>query len=169
MWLAVAATVVGVVVVLAWVFATQPENRPFVVVAAVLVVLGVVALLGRRTWIDTGSGEVVRTTFFVRRAAVAWADADQVRFTGNRAGQLLLEVRGAGRRTSIHLPLVAVDAGGDRTQDPAFLRLLADQLETWAPQRRAVVDGLRGQADHVAAGGSVRESPLARRYLARAG
>jgi hypothetical protein len=152
-----------------WVFATQPENRPFVVGAAVLVCLGVVALLGRRTWLDTGSGEVVRTSFFVRRTAITWADADQVRFTNNRAGQLLLEVRGAGRRSSAYLPLVAVDLGGDRSQDPGFLRLLADQVETWAPQRRTVVEGLRAQAQHLDGGGAVRESPLARRYLARNG
>ena len=44
---------------------------------------------------------------------------------------------------------------------------LADQIERWAPQRVAVAKALRAQADHVAAGGSVRDSPLARAHLAR--
>ncbi|MBA2954695.1 hypothetical protein GON03_10200 [Nocardioides sp. MAH-18] len=166
MWLAVGAAVVGVVAVLAWVGATQPENLPFVVAAAVLVVLGVVALVGRRTWLDVQHGTVVRETCFVPRGPVGWADAERVAFVNNRAGQVLLEVRGAGRRSSLYLPLVAVDVGGDRSQDPAFLRTLADQVERWAPRRDSVVAGLRAQAEHGESGGSVRTSPLARRYLA---
>ena len=77
-------------------------------------------------------------------------------------------MRGEGRRTSTYLPLVAVDLGGDRSQPPEFLRVLADQIERWAPERGAVVKLLRAQADHVAAGGDVRESPVARAHLARA-
>ena len=79
----------------------------------------------------------------------------------------MLEVRGAGRRTSTYVPLAAVDLGGDRSQSPEFLRILADQIEAWAPQRGAVVKGLRAQADHLGSGGALRESPLARAHLAR--
>jgi hypothetical protein len=167
MWLSVAAAVLGVGVVLGWVGATQPDNRGFVAVGVVLLVLGVTALLGRRTWLDLAHGTVAREVLFVPRGAVGWADATTVAFTDNRAGQVQLEVRGAGRRTSIYLPLVAVDVGGDRGQDPAFLRLLAAQVETWAPHRSAVVDRLRAQAEHLAAGGEVRSSPLARRLGSR--
>lgn len=163
MWLSVAAAVVGAVVVLGWVGATQPDNLPFVIVVAVLLVLAGVALAGRRTWLDRAHGTVVREVLFVPRGPVAWADAEKVAFTDNRAGQLLLEVRGAGRRTSLFVPLLAVDLGGDRSQDPVFLRVLAEQVETWAPQRTPVVEQLRAQADHVAGGGDVRSSPLARR------
>jgi hypothetical protein len=91
-----------------------------------------------------------------------------VRIRNNNAGQALLEVRGEGRRTSTYLPLVAVDLGGDRSQPPEFLGILADQIERWAPERGAVVKLLRAQADHMAAGGAVRESPVARAHLARA-
>lgn len=167
MWLSVAAAVVGVVVVLGWVGATQPANRPFVAVAAVLLVVAAVGLLGRRTWLDPARGTVVRQVFFVFRAPVAWSEATRVAFTDNRAGQLLLEVRGPSRRSPIHLPLLAIDLGGDRGQAPAFLRLLAGQLETWAPERAEVARSLRAQADHVEGGGDLRSSPLARRLGGR--
>ena len=62
----------------------------------------------------------------------------------------------------------AQDLGGDRSQSPEFLRVLADQVERWSPERGAVVKLLRAQADHVVAGGDVRESPVARAHLARA-
>jgi hypothetical protein len=85
----------------------------------------------------------------------------------NHAGQLMLEVRGAGRRASLHLPLVAVDLGGDRSQPPEVLRALAGQIEAWAPERGSVARQLRAQADHLAGGGGVRESPLAAAHLVR--
>jgi len=166
MWLSVAAGVVGLVGVAAWVWATRPANRSSVVTGTVVLVVLLVVLVARRTWLDPQRGQVVREVLFVWRRPVAWADAERVRLSSNRGGQLLLEVRGADRRTSIYLPLVAVDLGGDRSQAPELLRLLADQVETWAPTRSAVVSALRAQADHLAGGGSVRESPLARRYLA---
>ena len=167
MWISVGAGVVGVLAVLGWVGATQPANRPFVGAAAVLIVVGGVALVGRRTWLDRSRGTVAREVCFVPRAPVAWADATKVAFTNNRAGQVHLEVRGAGRSTSLFIPLVAVDVGGDRSQEPGFLRVLADEVESWAPQRSGIVRELRGQADHLAAGGEVRASPLARRLVAR--
>ena len=166
MWISLAAALVGLAGVAAWVWATQPANRPFMLVGTAVLVVLLGALIARRTWLDPQRGQVVREVLLVWRRPVAWADAERVRLTNNRGGQLLLEVRGADRRTSIYLPLVAVDLGGDRSQAPELLRLLADQVETWAPTRSAVVSALRAQADHLAGGGSVRESPLARRYLA---
>ncbi|MBZ5738307.1 hypothetical protein [Nocardioides mangrovi] len=167
MWVSVAAAVVGAVAVLAYVGATQPANLPFVVAVAVLLVVALVFVAGRRTWVDRARGAVVREIVFVPRGPVTWADAERVAFTRNHAGALLLEVRGAGRRTSLYLPLLAVDIGGDRCQDPAFLRVLADEVARWAPSRASVADQLRTQADHLDAGGDVRSSPLARRLSTR--
>lgn len=168
MWLSVGAAVVAAVGVVVWALLTQPLVNQ---VSGVLVfgflasVLGF--LIGRRTWLDPASGVVGRDVCGLFPRTTSWAGAQRVQVGSNRGGQALLEVRGVGRRTSVYLPLVAVDPGGDRSQQPDFLRLLADQVETWAPQRRAVVAALRAQADHLASGGSVRESPVARRYLAR--
>ena len=168
MWLSLAVAVIGVVSVVVWALLTQPVASK---VAALAMAVGLVAIVGglatRRTWLDPSQGLLVREVARVWRRPVAWADAAVVRPRDNNAGQLLLEVRGAGRRTSTYLPLVAVDAGGDRSQPPGFLRVLADQIEAWAPQRGAVVRQLRAQAEHLEAGGGVRESPLARAHLVR--
>lgn len=165
-WLALAAAVVAVPAVVGWAFATQPAGNRVAALVLAVAFAGFVAWVGlRRTWLDTRRGLVVHENLLVLRRSTAWADAETVRFTPNRAGQVLLEVRGSGRPT--YLPLVAVDVGGDRCQPPGVLRLLADQVETWAPSRTAVVRGLRAQAAHVEGGGDVRESPLARAHLAR--
>ena len=167
LWLSVGVAVVGVIGVVGWALATQPvANQVAAVVVGVLLLLAVAFVTGRRTWLDTTHGLVGRDVWGVLRRTVAWRDADRVQVASNRAGQALLEVGGSGARTSIHLPLVAVDVGGDRTQDPAFLRTLAAEIDRWAPQRSAVVRSLVGQAEHLEAGGTVRDSPLARRYLA---
>jgi hypothetical protein len=169
MWLSMVAAAVGVPAVLDWALLTQPVgNQVAAAVVAVLFVGFVVFLMTRRTWLDPDRGVLVREVAGVWRRSVAWADAAQIRIRSNNAGQALLEVRGADRRTSAYLPLVAVDIGGDRSQAPEFLSALADEIERWAPQKEAVVKQLRAQADHVASGGAVRESPVARGHLARA-
>jgi hypothetical protein len=160
MWLAQGAGLVGAIAVLVWGWTTQEENRPFVVVAVVFFLVVFTPLLWRSTWIDRTHGTVVRTIMGVSRRPVTWADAARVTLTSNRAGGLLLEVRGAGRRTSTYLPLADVGTGGDRSQEPGFLRLLADEVERWAPRHGEVVARLRGQADHLERGGDVRSSPL---------
>ena len=168
MWLSAAAAAVGVAAVVVWAFLTQPVgNRIAALVVGVLVVGFVIFLVTRRTWLDPDRGLLVREVARVWRRSVAWADASELRVRSNGAGQAVLGVRGAGRRTSTYVALVAVDLGGDRSLSPEFLRTLADQIERWAPQRGAVVKLLRAQADHVASGGAVRESPVARAHLAR--
>jgi hypothetical protein len=166
MWVAVAAAVVAVAAVLVWALLTQPAgNKVAALVAVVVLVLVLGFLAGRRTFLDIGVGAVGRDVWGLWPRRTRWAEAGVVRIRSNNAGQALLEVRSTGHGTSIHLPLVAVDLGGDRSQSPEFLRTLADQIETWGPERGAVVRSLRAQADHVESGGVVRESPLARAHL----
>jgi hypothetical protein len=50
--------------------------------------------------------------------------------------------------------------------DAAHGRLVREWWRVWT---RGVASQLRGQANHLATGGSVRESPLARGHLARVG
>lgn len=164
MWLAVAVAVVGIGAVTGYLALDTATRIPAVVVGVLLLgFLGV--LLSRRTWLDTARGGVVRETARVYRREVEWAGARSVQVRSNNAGQALLQVQGSGG--SAWIPLVAVDAGGDRSQEPRFLELLADEIERWAPERGAVVKQLRSQAAHVASGGNVRDSPIARAHLAR--
>ena len=168
MWVSAIVAAVSIPALVVWALLTQPVTNQIAGVVGSTVLLVVFALLiFRNTSVDTERGLVVRTICGVWDRPVAWAGAARVRIRNNNAGQALLEVRGEGRRTSTYLPLVAVDLGGDRSQPPEVLRMLADQIERWAPERGAVVKQLRAQADHVAAGGTVRESPVARAHLAR--
>lgn len=170
MWFAVAVAAVGVPAVIAWALVTQPLANQVAAVVLGVVVLGVLlVLVSRRTWLDTSGGALVRSTAGLSGRGVAWSEAEVLGIRSNNAGQALLEVRGAGRRTSAYVPLVAVDLGGDRSQSPEFLRTLADQLEQWAPRQGAVTKVLRAQAEYVSGGGSVRESPIARAHLSGRG
>ncbi len=163
-WLSMAVAVGGLVAVVGYFSLAGPTRVPAIVVGVLL--LGSFAvLLSRRTWLDAANGRVVRETARVYRRAVPWAEARAVQVRSNNAGQALLQVQGGGG--SAWIPLVAVDLGGDRTQQPQFLELLADEVERWAPTRGAVVKQLRAQAAHVASGGTVRDSPIARAHLAR--
>ena len=169
MWISGIAAALAIPALVVWALLTQPmENQVAAVVVGAILLAFFVILIFRTTSLDTERGLVVRTVCGTWKRSVAWADASVVRIRDNNAGQALLEVRGRGRRTSAYLPLVAVDLGGDRSQSPEFLRVLADQVERWSPERGAVVKLLRAQADHVDAGGDVRESPVARAHLARA-
>ena len=168
MWLSGAVAALAIPAVAVWAFLTQPVGNQ---VAAVVLCLAMLALLGglvwRRTWLDVERGLLVRELLGSIRRTASWVDASRVRVRSNHGGQALLEVRAAGRRTSTYIPLVAIDLGGDRSQSPEFLGVLADQIERWSPQRVALVRSLRAQADHLVTGGSVRDSPLARAHLAR--
>ena len=98
MWLSLAAGFIAIPAAAAWAWVTQPESRVVTAVLAVLMIGALVLLVLRRTWLDTQHGLLVREVLFVLRRPAAWADAEVVRFTDNRVGQLMLEVRGPGRR-----------------------------------------------------------------------
>ena len=84
-----------------------------------------------------------------------------LRFRSNHQGMIWLQARGRGRRRSIHVPVVADDERGARSQPVEVLRLLAVEIRHWAPpDHHAVADELDAQADHLEAGGRIEESPL---------
>ena len=61
----------------------------------------------------------------------------------------------------IFIPLLRLDVYDHGSQEPAVLRLLAEQIAHRVPTKREMVDRLNRQADHVAAGGPPDSSPLA--------
>ena len=164
-WASLGVAFVGALAVLGFYAATDATNRPFAVgLAAVLVVVAVL-VLARRRWLEAGSGEVVVQVAGVWRRRWRLAEASAVKLVPNHAGQVLLRIEDPDRRAPFHHALVANDLGGERAQPPQHLRALAEVIERWAPRQRAVVDALRAQADHLEAGGTTSESPLARRHL----
>jgi hypothetical protein len=154
-WLA--GTAVLVLGVLAWVAATQPQNRWAVAVLSVLLVVVVLAVTASRTWIEPGSGTVVRQLLGWRRQ-VQWASATTIALVPNRAGVLLLGIR---RRRWTYLPVLALTDYVQRSQPPELLYLLADQIDRFAPTAHPVALQLRGQADQLVAGVPAANSPLA--------
>jgi hypothetical protein len=153
----VAGTVVLAAVVLGWVALTQPGNRWAVAVATVLLGLATVRALARRIWLEPATGAVVRTSLRVRHR-VELGSARSIRFVDSRGGTLLLAVTD-GR--TLYLPLLIHTSYVHRSQRPPILRLLAEQIDTWAPEARAVAAQLRGQADYLDANGPLDRSPLA--------
>ena len=145
-WLSGAATVLGVVGVVVWAVMTRPVLDAAIGAGAVLVIgLLLGALILRRHELDTAAGALVRAWGPGFRRSVPWRDAE-VRLVPTRAGQLMLAVRRTGGRAS-YLPMVAADLGGPRSQSPAFLRLLADEVERGG--HAGVARQLRAQADHL--------------------
>jgi hypothetical protein len=154
------ATLVALVVVAAYVSATQPQNRWAVLVVLALAAVLTAFLLVRRTWVDTSTGEVVHRTLLGTRT-VPLGEADTIELTSNRGGGLLLRVRRRGSRRSTYLPVLALTDHVSRSQPAATLRALAEQVWTWAPERQQVLAQLRAQAEHLEGGGSAEDSPLA--------
>ena len=157
-WLSMAATVLGVVGVVVWAVMTRPALDAAIGAGVVLLIgLVVGGLILRRHELDTAEGALVRVWGPGRRS-VPWRDAE-VRLVPNRGGQLVLAVRRPGGRAS-YLPMLAADLGGPRSQSPAFLRLLAGEVERGG--HAGVAGRLRAQADHLDGGGEVLGSPLHR-------
>ena len=155
-----------VVLLLGHLWITRPTERVWVLLTG-LVVLGVpILLMVRETQLDTVRGQLVRRVLGMEWAT-AWRDLSVLRFRDNGLGQVLLQARGRGRLRSAYVPVVAADGRGTRSQSPAFLRLLAAEVERWAPDRTSVAAELRAQVAHLEAGGQVFESPLLQRYCRR--
>lgn len=161
-WLILGGTVVVAVGILVWgVVSPVPANRFSAIAAFVILVVLFAVLIGRSTWIDPDRGLVVGKVLWFWRKPVELSTA-HIALVNNRGGTLMLGIRGAGRRTSIYLPLLQIGDYGNRSQEPEFLRFLADVLDRWAPKvQRTVTEPLRKQAEFIASGGAPQESPLA--------
>lgn len=160
MWLSALATLVGGVGVTVWGLLTREGlDRVMVMFLAVVIVVGTVLAVWRHTWVDTGAGTISRSIARVLTRSVAWAEASIIDLEPTWGGQVHLRVK--GRAGTIRTTLAAVDPGGDRCMDPGQLRLLADEIARWAPDRARVVATLQAQAEHLESGGGVRQSPLA--------
>ncbi len=161
MWLSAGATVLGALVMAGWAVATETGvNRVMAGLVVAATAAAVAAVVWRRTWLDTGDGTLHHRVAFLPERRVAWVQATTVDLERNRAGQLALRAR--GERGTVRITLLADDLGGERSARPDLLRVLADEIDRWAPERQRLTSRLRAQADHVESGGALRESPLAR-------
>lgn len=156
------ATAVGLVAVTVWAVVTQPPSVwgpgvPFMVV--LLAALTVLAWVSRRLDADGGAVTQVRAGLLRRR--VPLGPATEVVVVPNRAGGVVLGLRGPGERRRLYLPLLTADVYGDRMQPAAVFRALADAVERHGGAGgRQVVAALRAQAQAADDGVPVRQTPL---------
>lgn len=156
------ATGVGGLAVFIVSFATQPENRVFVVVIGPLLALYFVAITWTSTWLDPADGAILLVRYRRFRRRVPLGPGTQVDLVSNRGGGILLRISPPGRRRRAYVSLLLLTMYVERSQDPDLLRLLADTLERHGTDGGpAVAQQLRAQAEHIDAGGHPRTSPLA--------
>ena len=139
----------------------DPETRPWALGMLALLVALLATFLNLDTWLDTSRGRLRHRRALLVRWDVVWAEATVVRFRSNHLGMIVLQARGRRRWRAIHVPLVADDERGPRSQPVPVLRLLAGEIRRWAPaHHHGVADELDAQADHLERGGRIEESPL---------
>lgn len=160
-WRWIVATVVALVVVGVYVGMTQPDNRIFVVTVLPAFLLFFTVLSWFSTWLDPVAGTAFRVRCRLWRTTVRLEPSTSVSLVSDRGGTLLLRARPAEGR-GLHVPVVARTDYVEKSQPPALLRQLADTVEQHrAGGARPVAEGLRKQAAHLEAGGTVATSPLA--------
>ena len=152
--------VLATVGTLAW-LARDPDQRPWALGTLALFVVFFGSFLNLDSWVDTTRGRLLHRRAHLVRWQVVWAETTVLRFRSNHQGMIWLQARSRGRWRSIHVPVVAHDERGPRSQPVAVLRLLAAEIRRWAPpDHHTVADALAAQADHLEAGGRIEESPL---------
>lgn len=157
----VAVAAVGAVVVVVGGLVTRTGvDRIVSVIVGPLLLVCVAMILVRRTWVDTDAGTISRSIFGWPTRTVPWAEA-AVDLQRNHGGQLNLRVKGSSG--TILATVLAIDLGGDRVMQPDQLRLLAEEMERWAPAKARLAQAFRAQADHIESGGSIADSPFASR------
>jgi hypothetical protein len=157
----VVATAVAAVAVGVYLGITQPENRVFVVTALPVLALFFAVLVWSSTWLDPAAGSLTLVRCRLWRRTVRLEPGTSVSLVSNRGGALLLRTKPA-RGRGLYVSVVARTDYLDDSLPPALLRQLADTVEQHrAGGARPVAVGLRKQADHLEAGGTVASSPLA--------
>lgn len=138
---------------------TQPQNLPWIGGALVAVVLLLLLLLTRTQWLDPESGTVGQTILGCWRLSARLSPELPVSFVDSGNGVLTLSLGRFPRR--IFIPLLRLDVYDHASQEPAVLRLLAEQIAHRLPAKQDMADRLTRQADHVEAGRPPGSSPLA--------
>jgi hypothetical protein len=126
------------------------------------------SLLNLDSRVDAGHGRLRHRRAWLVRWDVVWAEATVLRFRSNHLGMIVLQARSRGRRRSIHVPVVADDERGPRSQPLPVLRLLAVEIRHWAPpNHHGIADELDAQADHLERGGRIEDSPVLLHHTGR--
>ena len=153
-----AGTVVVALAMIGYLALTQPENRPWGVLALAALLLPML-LITRTQWLDPASGTVGQTFLGFPQSTVTLGPDLPVALVDVGTGCLQLSLGRFPRR--VFVPLLRLDVYDHSAQEAMILRLLAEQIGRRIPAKRELADRLARQADHVEAGGPPDRSPLA--------
>ena len=165
-WLAVGVTGVVLLGIAVWAVLTQPQPWWGVALVGVLVVMGVVAGTRRAVLVtQEGTPTLVARDLGVRVRRVPVDAESTVTITGVGSRVLLTVARGGRRGTA---ELLTLTEYVQKSRPPEVLRRLADVLAaSGADGAGAAAKALRAQAEQVAAGTPLTDTPLAGRTGAR--
>lgn len=160
----VAAIIVVPLVICAVVAVADPSTMAVNVVVVIVFWFLMALLFSGRREIDFAHGVVSSRRFWVMHHVLRFDRLERCDVRDNHAGLLQLRLDD-GR--ALYLPLL-LSTGTPRSQQPGFLRALADSLAQHGspPVVGETVAVLRAQADHVDSGAALGVSPLAT-YLGR--
>jgi hypothetical protein len=154
-WLAALVASVGIIVYLT---VTQPQNVIGTVFASAVLLLGLL-LFVRAQWLAPESGVVGQSILWFWRSSLELAPDLPIALVDVGNGTLSLSLGHFPRR--IFIQLLRLDVYDHASQEPAVLRLLAEQISRRIPSKREIADRLNRQADHIESGGRPDSSPLA--------
>lgn len=155
-WLA--ATLVVSLAIIVYIALTQPQNLIGAGFALVVLLLGLLVFV-RAQWLDPESGVVGQTILWFWRSSLELTPDLPIALVDVGNGTLSLSLGRFPRR--IFIQLLRLDVYDHTSQEPAVLRLLADQINRRIPAKREMADRLNRQADHIESGGRPDSSPLA--------
>ncbi|MFC5997121.1 hypothetical protein ACFP6A_00035 [Quadrisphaera sp. GCM10027208] len=160
LWLTLWLLAVAMLAIEAWVWATDPDNRPWApLILPFMYVLGV--------------GMTMRVELTTDPPALTWRSPLAFwRSTAPLGPRTTVQLRGAGSTVSVHaradgrrfgvsVDVLAATEYVRRSRDPEELEALAKAVRG-ARGGHEVARQLRAQAAHVRAGGDVQSSPLAK-------
>lgn len=166
LWAAIWFVVLALPAVDAWVWVTDPANRPWTVLTLPAVYLALVAMTMRVELTTDPAALTWRSPLAWWRSTAPLNSRTTVQLRG--AGSTVsLHAHADGRRVGVSVDVLAATEYVQRSREPDELEALAEAVRSsGARGGHEVARQLRAQAAHVRAGGDVASSPLAT-YLGR--
>jgi hypothetical protein len=171
-WLWVLATLVVVLLAMAWIAVTDPENRPWTLVGPLGALFAAYSVKRMAQWLEVDDGDTVlvqRRLLRTHRAGMRRARSISLRTNGGGAVQIVVE----DDKGKVFAPLLMKSTYVTAAQPPQVLTPLLQAVEANRGRSSAeVAERLRAQIAHLQAGGEVATSPLAalaRDYTAAVG
>lgn len=160
-WFWVLATFGVVLLAMAWVAVTDPENRPWTLVGPLGALFAAYAVKRMAQWLEVGESDTVlvqRRLLRTYRAGVRRARSISLRTNGGGAVQIVVE----DDKGKAFAPLLMKSMYVTASQPPQVLTPLLQAVEANRGRSSAeVAERLRAQIAHLQAGGEVATSPLA--------